>query len=139
MSFMIKIVGGIGILFFGLGLIVFPKMLFNNKPGIVIDEHGVTDYVTKPEVGTIEWGEITHVGIIHIMHNKMLAIYVREPEKYLGRVRAWGLVNNYKLVGTPFVISSSVLKMKLKDLEVLINTKLKEYHYAGKSKCVNSL
>ena len=131
MSYMIKIVGIIGILFFGLGLIVFPKKLIRSQIGIVIDKCGVTDYITKPEVGTIEWCDITHVEIIHIAYNKMLAIYVKNPEEYLSRVRVQGLENNYQLVGTPFVIPSSILKIKLKDLELIINTKLKEYHYAG--------
>lgn len=131
MSFLKKLVGIIGILFFGLGFIVFPKMIFGNQTGIVIDECGVTDHITKPEVGTIEWCDITYIEIIHIAHNKMLAIYVKNPDKYLSRVRAQGLENNYQLVGTPFVIPSSILKIKLKDLEAIINTKLKEYHYAG--------
>jgi len=129
----VKLIGVIGIVFFGLGFVVFPKMFFDKQPGVVIDEIGVTDHITKPEVGTIKWEDITHAKVIYIMRNAMLAIYVKNPEEYLSRVHAKGLINNYKLVGTPFVIPSSLLKMKLKDLEAVINTKLKESYYAGKS------
>lgn len=124
-----KLVSVTGIILFGLGFVVFPKMFLDKRPGIVIDESGITDYITK--AGMIKWEDILYAEVIYIMSNAMLAIYVKNPEVYLDRIHAKGLRNNYKLVGTPFVIPSSILKIKLKDLKVIINTRLKEYHYAG--------
>jgi len=125
-----KVIAVIGILFFGLGFIVFPKRIFVSTPGITIDANGITDHITKPAVGLIEWGDITHIEISDIAMNKMLFIYVSNPEKYLDRVKgskSQGLRNNYNMTGTPFLIPSSVLKIKLKDLEILINRELKKY------------
>ncbi len=125
-----KIIACVGILFFGLGLLAFPPKLLDRTPGVVIDKYGLTDNITRPRVGTLEWSDISHVTISSIKSNKMLLIYVRDPEKYLDRVKGFnykGLRNNYALVGTPFVIPSSLLKMKLEILESLINSKLAKY------------
>lgn len=129
-----KIIGIIGILFFGLGLVVFPQRLLDKTPGIVIDKDGITDNMTKPRVGTIRWGDISHVEITKIYSTKMLLIFVHNPAKYLKKVEGFnsrGLKNNLKLVGTPFCIPASILKMRLEDVEVIINR-----YIAGEGKTV---
>ncbi|MDR2037331.1 MAG: hypothetical protein LBQ60_05350 [Bacteroidales bacterium] len=127
-----KIIASACILFFGIAMIIFPRKLFDNTQNLVIDRYGITDNITRPRAGTIEWNDITHVEITKISGNKMLLIFVIDPEKYLSRVKAKGLRNNYYMAGTPFVIPSSMLKIKLNDLESLINTGIKEYHHACK-------
>lgn len=130
-----KVVAAIAIVFFGLGLFVFPQKLLDRTPGLVLDRYGITDNMTKPRVGTLEWDDISHVQIIKIESNKMLLIFVHNPEKYLDRLRGYnykGLRNNYEMVGTPFVIPSSLLKMKLEALETLINEKIAKHAGQGK-------
>lgn len=135
-----KVAAFFAILFFGLGFFIFPQMLLDRTPGVVIDRYGITDNITKPRVGTLEWEDISHVQIYKIHSNKMLFIFVHNPDKYLDRVKGFnykGLRNNYAMVGTPFVIPSSVLKMKLEVLEALINKEIAKH--AGQSKRNNML
>jgi len=125
-----KIIAFVGILFFGLGLFAFPPKLLDRTSGMIIDKFGITDNMTKPRVGTLEWGDISHVEISSIGSSKMLLIFVHQLEKYLDRVKGYthrGLRNNCAMVGTPFVIPSSLLKIKLEVLESIINSKLTQY------------
>lgn len=119
-----KSVFALGIVFFGLGICVFVKKILGKKECLIIDQNGVTDNVTKPQVGTIKWEDIEAVEIEKLINNKMLLIFVKNPEEYLDKIefsKRQGLNNNYSLVGTPFVIPSSILSMKLEDIRDLIN------------------
>lgn len=126
-----KVISGIAIVFFGLGLYAFPKKLLDKTPGMVIDKYGVTDNVTNPRVGTIDWKDIAHVEVSYIethrARTKVLLIFVHDPEKYLSKIKGWkcqGLKNNYAETGTPFVLPSSLLKMKLEEIKDLIDANM---------------
>jgi hypothetical protein len=124
-----KVILSICGVFFIVGFILLAKaLIFDSNRTIVIDESGITDNVTKPYAGLIEWKDITHAEIGKIYSNKMLLIYVSEPEKYLSRVTAKGLRNNYNETGTPFVIPSSMLKIKLSELEKIINQRIARHN-----------
>ncbi|HCO67313.1 MAG TPA: hypothetical protein DIT04_06100 [Dysgonomonas sp.] len=131
-----QIAGAASILFFGAGLFVFPKKLFDKSPALIIDEKGITDNITKPHIGLIEWKDIVRFDIIRIYSNKMLLIFVINPEEYLDKIgnnKVTGLRNNYKITGTPFVIPSGILKLKIEDVKDLLNMYLENINMMDNS------
>lgn len=57
----IRISGILGVLFFGVGIIFIARKLFDNKPGLIIDQYGITDNTNATSIGLIEWKDI--IGI----------------------------------------------------------------------------
>ncbi len=84
-----KVVGWLGVAFFGLGFIAFPKLLLSgSSPRVVIDAAGIYD--KRLGVGTIEWADITQVSIVQVQATKLLCIEVRDVDKYLSRRASLG-------------------------------------------------
>jgi len=128
-AIVMKVIGVIAILFFGIGFAVLAKKMFDKKPALIIDDEGITDNYTRPPMGVIEWEDIEYVEISTLMTNKILLIYVYDPQKYLDKFsgRSYqGYVNNYRLVGTPFVFPSGVLEYRLSRVKAIIDERLHE-------------
>jgi len=79
-----KIVGWIGIAFFGLGFIAIPVMFFRTGPQVVINDEGIDDRRTK--VGVIRWDDIRSVSIRSVSSTKFLCVDLSDPDKYLSRL-----------------------------------------------------
>ncbi|GAB3162586.1 hypothetical protein GCM10027291_00550 [Telluribacter humicola] len=60
-SKLIRISGFAGVVFCGVGVIFILWKLLDNKPGLIIDEFGITDNSNATSVGLIEWKDITKV------------------------------------------------------------------------------
>jgi len=82
-----RVVGWIGIGFFGLGVIAFPVRFFRSEPQIVINEEGIDDRRLK--IGVIRWADIRSLSIRSLNSVKFLCIELVEPEKYLARLPRW--------------------------------------------------
>lgn len=124
-TLLIQIIGFASILFFGLCLVFIAKSLFDTKPGLILDEYGITDNSSASSIGLIEWKDIEGIETIQIASTKLLIIYTNQPEKYIQRAKS-GLIRtvmqtNYKSYGSPISISSTALNIKFRDLEALIN------------------
>lgn len=122
----IKVISIFSILFFGaVGVFVFKK-LFDKKPGLIIDAHGITDNSSGVSVGLIEWKDITNIVTDQVMSTKFLLIELKDPEKYIAKaksgMKAKIMRANMKSYGTPLSISSNTLKYNFKKLEELIRT-----------------
>ena len=57
-SSFIEVVGYCGILFFGFGCLVLIRKLFDRRPGLMIDQNGITDHTQYTSVGRVEWKDI---------------------------------------------------------------------------------
>ena len=126
----IRIVGIITVCLFSLAwLYIIPK-LFDRKPGLILDEKGITDNSSFISVGLILWKDIVSIRTGKIKSNKFLIIDVCNPEKYVkgyGKVKTLLLKANIRLYGTPLSISSNGLKYNFKNLEKLIQTEFEKY------------
>ncbi len=124
----IQISGIIGVCFFGLGLIFLLRKLTDNKPGLIIDQNGITDNTNATSVGLIEWNDITGIERRQVMSNKFLIIHTDVPEKYLSRAKniisRKAMELNYKSYGSPISIISNSLKIDFEDLEKIILSEL---------------
>jgi hypothetical protein len=79
-----KLAGVAGVLFFGIGLYVFPRAWFRAAvPKIIMDDDGIH---TGSSLGTVEWDDVTEFRIDSIRGTKFLSIFVKDVSKYLDRM-----------------------------------------------------
>jgi len=110
----LTIIGYASILFFGLCAYFFIRKLPDNKPGLVIDDTGVFDNSGGLSAGIILWSDMEEISVIQIQKQKMIMIYLKNPQEYIDRQTSFlkkkGMQLNYKSYGTPISISSTGLK-----------------------------
>ncbi|WP_282014079.1 STM3941 family protein [Marinifilum flexuosum] len=121
---LIRIVGVVSLVFFGLCFVYIAIKLFDTKVGLSINENGIIDNSNAASVGLIDWEDITTIKTIQIASNKILLLETSKPEKYIERARN-GLISramkaNCKMYGTPISIISNSLKITHDDLEKLL-------------------
>lgn len=120
----IVIIGVIATIFFGLCLLFILKKLFDSKPGILIDQKGITDYSSATSIGVIEWTDIMEIRTVQIVSTKILILKTDKPDKYIekakNRLSKRAMQANYNMYGSPLTITSSALKIAHRDLEELI-------------------
>lgn len=126
----IRIVGILSISFFGICGYFIAKKFFDPKPGLIIDDEGITDNTNAASLGLIEWRDITGMTVVQVASTKFLVLMVNNPEKYISR--AGGMLSkravsmNSKMYGSPVTIISNSLKMSFKELETLLKTELEK-------------
>lgn len=123
-------VGYLSILFFGLCLLIGIKKLFDTKPGLVINAQGILDNVSNISPNPVPWRDIKGFDVAEIHKQKMLVIYLENPQQYIESataMRKMGLLANAKLVGSPWVITASTLKTSFDELLTLCQQSLKQY------------
>ncbi|MGH8621128.1 MAG: STM3941 family protein [Burkholderiales bacterium] len=116
----IKGVSVLAIGFFGLCGFYGLLKLFDGSPGLVLDREGIIDNSSAIAAGRVAWREIRDIRVMSVSGQRLLAVIVNDPEKYLGRGDILGRLfvkMNYKLYGTPIFISSHSLKVTFEDLE----------------------
>lgn len=86
-DFMARVVGWIGVAFFGLGFIVFPLQFFRKDPQVVINDEGIED--RRQKIGVIRWEDIRSLSVGSIQSTSFLCVDLIEPEKYLSRMPKW--------------------------------------------------
>ncbi len=126
----IRISGIAAVSFFGLGIIFIARKLFDKKPGLIIDEFGITDNTNATSMGLIEWNDITRVEKKQVMSTKFLILHTNNPEKYINRAKniisKQAMNMNYKTFGSPISIISSSLKINFDDLEKMITSEFEK-------------
>ncbi len=131
----VKVIGIVGMLFFGATGILGFKKLFDKKVGLVIDSNGITDNSNASSVGLIEWNDISDIITKQVMSTKFLLINVKNPEKYIGKaksgMKAKLMRSNMKMYGTPLSITSNTLKYDFGKLEQLIQTEFERNKNVG--------
>ena len=79
------IVGGWGcIVFFGAGVPIAVWQIFDSRPRLMIDEHGINDRTMG--VGLIPWSEIEDAYVKSIERNDFICLVVRDPSLWMHKV-----------------------------------------------------
>lgn len=107
------------------------KRLLSSKPGLILNENGILD-CSGLISEIIPWSNITGVNLFEVHNEKMVAIQVINPEKYLegGNPVKLSLRREYfKICGSPFAITPATLNV---DINSLINTLLSNVDKYGK-------
>ena len=124
----LAVLGYAAIVFFGIVAFVLIRKLPDNKPGLIIDETGLTDNSGGLSAGHINWSDIEDVSVMEIQRQRMIMIHVRNPQEYIERQRNLfkrkGMQMNHKMYGTPISISANGLKTSFDELMDLLMRKL---------------
>jgi hypothetical protein len=105
----------LSIALFGWGGIVGVSKILDKKPGLILNNLGITDNSSVNAVGFIPWSDILSISVILVEREQLLFVYVKEPQQYIevGSAARRGLKRiNYKMYGSPISISSSFLQVK---------------------------
>lgn len=120
----IRITGIAAVSFFGVGLIIIIKKFFDNKPGLIINEFGITDNSNASSVGLIEWSDVKGFERVEILSTKILLVLIKNPKKYIARAKNTlakkSMEANNKRYGSPISIVSNSLKINFEELERLV-------------------
>jgi len=125
------IIGLSSILFFGLGVIIFIKKLFDKTPGLIISEIGVIYQFNVKYRELIPWTDILEIGETKVVNQTFINIVLKNPQKHIDNqkstYRKKAMQLNYNLYGTVILITTSGLKCNHKELKLLLENKFTEY------------
>jgi len=132
----IRIIGIVGVLFFGAAGMYGIKTFFDKKIGLIIDSNGITDNSNASSIGLIKWDDISEIKTKQVMSTKFLLIDIVNPEKYIGKakngIQAKLMRANMNMYETPLSITSNTLKYDFRELEKLIQMEFKKHKNARK-------
>lgn len=111
---------------FGVFSVVAVKKLADKKPGLIIDETGITDNASGASAGHIPWSDITEIKTIQVFDQKFVMIAVADPNKYIERqtnaLRRKAMQMNLKSNGSPINISANALRCNFDTLKTTLQT-----------------
>lgn len=120
----LKVIGYASVLFFGLCFLLLLPKIKGNKPGLVIDKNGFTDYSSAITPGQILWSEIEKIGVIEMHKQKLIMLYVKDPaaiiERQTNGLKRKIMQLNYNMYGAPVSISTNGLKISIDKLFELL-------------------
>ena len=126
----LAIVGYASIVLFGFLAVIFSRKLPDKKPGLIIDNSGLTDNSGALSVGHISWSDVEDISVLEIQRNKMLMIHVKDPHKYIDRqtnlIKRKLMQMNNNSYGTPISITTSGLKTSFDELFRLLIKKFED-------------
>src|SRR6476469_7936942 len=109
------IIGGEGIIFFGLCALVAIRKLADNRPGLIINDIGLTDNSSGVSGGQILWSDITDISILKMHRQKFIMLHVKNQQEYINRqttkFKRKVMEINFNKFGSPLSISSNSLKI----------------------------
>lgn len=124
-------IGAISVLFFGVCALFICKKLFDKKPGLIINEKGITDNSSALSLGLVLWVDIEGIKTVSANNQKFIILTLNNPQDYLGKVRnslkAKSLKVNYKWYGSPICISANSLQINHQELHKLLLDKMAEF------------
>jgi len=110
------------------------KKLLDKKPGLVFNRLGIIDNSNMAAVGMTPWSEITDIKLFGVFGAEMLAIKIRDPQKCIskaGMLKKITLKINYRMYGTPIIISLATLRANLSEFKKPFNDYRQKYENAS--------
>lgn len=124
----IFVTGIASILFFGLCGVYIARKLPDNKPGLIIDNVGLTDNSSGVSAGQILWSDIENISVIEIHRQKLIMLQVKNPQDYIDKqtsgIKSKMMQMNFNMYGTPLSITSNSLQIKFDELLNILNDHL---------------
>jgi len=129
-NLIIKLFGVLSVLFFGTTFGYGLIRLFDNKPGLIINDTGIFDNSNMSSIGLIEWKDIKDLETKNYKSTPFLLIYLHdndccfEKANLLKRIL---LRLNNKKYKTPISIISITLDCSFNDLTMIIKESFNKY------------
>lgn len=115
----IRVFASVGFCFFGVVAIIIVSQLLSQKPALIVNSEGIFHNSNASGPQLVLWNEISGVDTSQMRGNHYLLVYVKEPKKYVSAANTLKtFINrlNFKLHGTPVVVSLSALAGKAPDI-----------------------
>lgn len=116
-------------LFFGLIAVYIIRKLPDNKPGLIIDQLGITDNSGGLSAGQILWTDIENISVFEINRQKLILLQVRNPEDYINRqssaFKRKLMQINFNSYGSPVSISANSLQIGFNELLSILTDQFK--------------
>ncbi len=126
----LKTWGLIGTSFFGLTGLYCLKKLFDNKPGLIIDENGLWNNSSIISNHTIKWNELSGVGLRKIRNEKILFLYFTDDKSFIMKfnlIERFFMRISLSLHNSPIGISTRSLKYDIDKLNREIKYRIKNW------------
>lgn len=121
----IFVTGIASIIFFGLCAVYIARKLPDNKPGLIIDNIGLTDNSSGVSAGQILWSDIENISVIEIHRQKLIMLHVKNPLVYIDKqtsgFKRKMMQMNFNMYKTPLSITSNSLQIKFDELLNILN------------------
>ena len=127
---LVRGLGLVSIVFFGICGLYAVKKLFDKKPALIFNNSGIVDNASSVSPAFIPWSDVVGAEICEIQKEKLLIIYVRDPQEYIARgssLRRKLNKANYKMVGSPISIASNTLAINFSELVSLFDQYQRKY------------
>jgi hypothetical protein len=125
----IKTFGIIGMLFFGTTFVYSIVKLFDNRPGLTMDDNGIIDNSNMSSIGFINWMDIKEIKIWDYKSTSFLLIFLYDNDKYINKAKGLKrklMKGNYKKYKTPISIISNTLDCNFDELAKVIKDKFEK-------------
>ena len=127
----IRIIGIVSILFFGLGVFVGIKRVIKSEIALIIDIKGLNVNPKKSLNEFIEWGNILEFKEIKIQSQRILIVIVKNPEKWIEKetnsFRKKIMRFNLSNYDSPFSIAASGIDISYTELNNKLNRYFEKY------------
>jgi hypothetical protein len=121
----------LGLLLGPVGFYIVIKKWRDKKPGLIIDDTGITDNSSGVSAGLIPWKDINEIRETKIFRQQFLMLIVQNPEEYINRqpngLKRKGMESNYKHFGSPISISVNALDCKFYELKNMLQKRLADF------------
>ena len=128
---MVKTISVFCMLFFSFAGVFLIKRLRAKKPALIIDETGITNYVSNISGMHIPWGDIRYIVTNRVFNQLFLMILVHNPEDYINKatnpVKRKLLSMNHKQYGSPVSIAVNTIQCDLLQLKQLLQEQLSKH------------
>ena len=124
----ILIIGYACVAFFSVGVVISIVKFFDKKPGLLIDNLGITINPGSWSNTFIEWNKIEKFGVTSISRTKLILVHLNDPEGFIdtfsSSFKRKIALFSLKSYGTPISISAGTLQIKTDELFTLLTDKL---------------
>jgi hypothetical protein len=120
----IKMISVVCVMFFGSGMILGFKKLFDKRAGLIIDNKGLQDNTSISDGRFIAWDNITGFEMTSVRSTKIILVFINNSDKMIFKESRWkqGIMRqSKKLYGTPISLGSGTLKIKADELLELLH------------------
>ncbi|MFB9107168.1 STM3941 family protein [Flavobacterium gyeonganense] len=128
---LIKGIGIISVLFFGLCFSLSIKQLIKNKLFLIIDKNGINVNPEKNSSEFIKWNNIEGFSELKIQSQKMVLIKINNPDYWIENeknlIRKKLTQFNFTNYGSPFCLSAVSMQINHAELMKVLNQNLKKY------------
>ena len=125
-----------GLVFFAFCALYCIYKSLDQRPGLIVDAHGIVDNSSALAVGRIPWSEVLRIEIVevtpkHGARQRFVSIATSDFQKYLNRGNPLARLArraNLKLVDSAIIIGAGTLQLDFDELHRLLTDALKSYN-----------